>query len=169
MRAISKQGVTPLPDKIEKFLTNLKFPTSVKLLQRYVGSVNFYRQYIPRLAKKLMPLHQLLQKDINFQPNQVHKDAIFEINEHLAKAAKLYSRLLLPDQQPVTLCDANERAAGFVLLIEDYTSTNGEPHKAYARGVFGSRRFTTGPLSLTMYVKEFLATHFMFDEVGHIS
>ena len=51
-KTISTQGIAPLPEKIDKFLKNLKLPTSVKSLQRYIGFVNFYRQYIPRLAVK---------------------------------------------------------------------------------------------------------------------
>ena len=38
----------------------------------------------------------------------------------------------------------------------------------FAPLVFGSKKFTTGQLSLTMYVKEFLAMHLAFDEFGHI-
>ena len=84
-----------MPEKIDKFLINLKLPTSVKSLQRYIGFVNFYRKYIPTLAEKLAPLYQLLQKDVKFQLTQVHKDSIFDINENLAKAAKLSLRLAI--------------------------------------------------------------------------
>ena len=66
------------------------------------------------------------------------------------------------------MCDASEHAAGFVLLIEDYTKTNDEPMKTYAPVSFGSQRFTEGQMSLTMYAKEFLAMHFAFDEFAHI-
>ena len=69
----------------------------MKSLQRYIGFVQFYRQYIPRLAEKLVPLYKLLQKDVKFQLTQVHKDAIFDINENLANAAKMSLRLPLPD------------------------------------------------------------------------
>ena len=66
------------------------------------------------------------------------------------------------------MCDASEHAAGYVLLIEDYTEVNDTKTKAYAPVAFGSKRFTTGQMSLTMYAKEFLAMHFAFDEFGHI-
>ena len=167
-RSITSKGVAPLEDKIDDFLKKVKLPTSVKSLQRYIGFVQFYRQYIPRLAEKLTPLYKLLQKDVKFQLNQQHKDIIFEINENLAKAAKLSLRLPLPDKQLVIMCDASEHAAGYVLLIEDYTETNDGPMKMYAPVSFGSQRFTEGQMSLTMYAKEFLAMHFAFDEFAHI-
>ena len=99
---------------------------------------------------------------------QVHKDAVFDINENLAQAAKLSLRLPLPDKQLVIVCDASEHAAGYVLLIEDYTESNDDKKKTYAPVAFGSQRFTEGQMSLTMYAKEFLAMHFAFDEFAHI-
>ena len=40
-RSITTKGIAPLEDKIDKFLNNLKTPTSVKSLQRYIGFVQF--------------------------------------------------------------------------------------------------------------------------------
>ena len=58
----------------------------MKSLQRYIGFVQFYRQYIPKLTEKLVPTYKLLQKDVKYELTQVHKYAIFDINENLAKA-----------------------------------------------------------------------------------
>ena len=55
------------------------------------------------------------------------------------------------------MCDASGHAAGYELLIEDYTETNDGPTKSNAPVALGSQRFTEGQLSLTMYAKEFLA------------
>ena len=66
------------------------------------------------------------------------------------------------------MSDASEHAAGYILLIEDYTETNDGPTKSYAPVVFGSQRFTEGQMSLTLYAKLFLAMHFAFDEFAHI-
>ena len=120
------------------------------------------------LAEKLVPLYKVLQKDVKFALTQVHKDAIFDINQNLARAAKLSLRLPLPDKQLVIMCDASEHAAGYVLLIEDYTEANDGQKKTYTPVAFGSQRFTEGQMSLTMYAKEFLAMHFAFDEFAHI-
>ena len=139
-RSIITKGIGPIEKKIDDFLKNIKLPTSVKSLQRYIGFVQFYRQYIPRLAEELVPLYKLLQKDVKFQLTQVYKDAIFDINENLANAAKMSLRLLpLPDKQLVIMCDASEHAVGYVLLIEDYTETSDGPTKSYAPVAFGSQ------------------------------
>ena len=73
---------------------------------------------------------QAATKNVKFQLTQQHKDLIFEINENLAGAAKLSLRLPLPDKRFVIMCDASEHAAGYVLLIEDYTETNDGPMKS---------------------------------------
>ena len=140
----------------------------MKSLQRYTGFVQFFRQYIPKLAEKLVPLYKLLQKDVQYELTQIHKDAIFDINENLANAAKMSLRLPLPEKQLVIMCQASEHAAEFVLLIEDYTDSDVGPMKSYAPVAFGSQRFTEGQMSLTMYAKEFLAMHFAFDEFAYI-
>ena len=167
-RSITSKGIAPLEKKIDKFLKNIKLATSVKSLQRYIGLVQFYRQYLPRLAEKLVPLYQLLQQNVKYVLTQVRKDAIFNINENLANAAKMSLRLQLPDKQLVIMCNASEHAAGYILLIEDYTDSDVVSMKSYAPAAFGLQRFTEDQISLTMYAKEILAMHFAFDEFEQI-
>ena len=69
-------------------------------------------------------LHELIRKDTIVKVEQRHKDAIFDINESLLKATKLTLKLPFPDKQLVLMCDANEHAAGYVLVIEDYSDSN---------------------------------------------
>ena len=109
-RRISKHGIAPFPYKIDKIITNLKLPTSVKSLERYIEFAISYTQNIPRSAEKLILLYQLLQKDDKFQLTQMHKDAICDINKNLIEGAKLSLRLPLSDQQLVIMCDAGEQA-----------------------------------------------------------
>ena len=76
-------GVPPIAERLRKSLKNLKLPSSVKTLQRSIKNVNCYKQYIPRLARKMVQLHLLLRKDVPFKLSQQHKDALFEANECL--------------------------------------------------------------------------------------
>ena len=66
------------------------------------------------------------------------------------------------------MCNANEHAAGCVLFIEDYLDEETGETSKFTPLAFGSKRFTTGQMSLTMYAKELLAMHLAFDEFGHI-
>ena len=60
-RTITTKGVAPQKQKIAKFLENINFPRSNKAFQRYIGFLNYYRNYIPRLAERLTPFFQLLK------------------------------------------------------------------------------------------------------------
>ena len=53
-RTISPSGGAPQNHKIQKYLQTLKFPRTKKGLQRSIGFVNFYRNYIPRLSEKIL-------------------------------------------------------------------------------------------------------------------
>ena len=92
-KTIFKAAIALTEEWITKFLKNLKLPSFVKLLQLFLGFVNFCRQYIRRPFNKLVPLHLLLQKDVPFNLTQAQKDAIFEISECLLKTSKIYLKL----------------------------------------------------------------------------
>ena len=63
-KTISSEGVSPQAHKIQNFLNKPSFPKSNKALQRYQGFVNYYRNYIPRMAEKLNPFYKLLKAEV---------------------------------------------------------------------------------------------------------
>ena len=67
------------------------------------------------------------------------------------------------------MCDANEHAAEYVLLIENYATTNDKSHKAYAPVVFGFGRFIAGQMLLAMHAKELFGKSFAFDDFRQVS
>ena len=54
---VNSQGITPTKDKVE-VITNFPQPTSLKQLQWFVGMVNYYHRFIPRIAEIMRPLHK---------------------------------------------------------------------------------------------------------------
>ena len=54
-RTIKTKGDAPQKQKIAKFLEKVKFPRSKKALQRYIVFLNYYQNYISRLAERLTP------------------------------------------------------------------------------------------------------------------
>ena len=48
-RTITPAGVKPQRPRVQNFFENTKFPKSKKALQRYLGFLKDYRNYIPRL------------------------------------------------------------------------------------------------------------------------
>ena len=63
-RTISAEGISPQTRKIQNFFDKHRFPESKKALQRYLGFVNYYRNYIPRMAEKLNPFYKLLKTEV---------------------------------------------------------------------------------------------------------
>ena len=65
------------------------------------------------------------------------------------------------------MCDGSFYAAGFVLLIEDYSIPNNTTSKSYAPVAFGSHLFSPAQLKHTIYVKEFLSVQYGFKTLEH--
>ena len=57
-RTISSEEVSPQTQKIQIFLYKFRLLESKKVLQRYLGFVKYYRNYIPRMAEKHNPLYK---------------------------------------------------------------------------------------------------------------
>ena len=60
----SPEGISPQARKIQDFLDKFRFPKLKKELQRYLGFVNYYRNYIPRMAEKLNPFSKWLKTEV---------------------------------------------------------------------------------------------------------
>lgn len=58
---ISESGIQPSEEKVSS-IRNFERPLSVKQLQKFVGMVNYYHRYIPKLAHKTAILHTLLNE-----------------------------------------------------------------------------------------------------------
>ena len=171
-RTITTKGVAPQKQKIAKFLEKVKFSRCKKTLQRYIGFLNYYRNYIPRLAQRLTPFFQLL-KTTDTRTKSPITPVIMkefrEINEALDRCCQLALRQPLPGKQLVLMTDASVQAAGNAVLIEDdpnqkYTSTR----KTYAPIAYGSKTYSPSQIKTSIYAKELLAIYMAFKEFGHI-
>ena len=171
-RTITTNGVAPQKQKLAKFLEKVKFPPSKKALQRYIGSLNYCRNYIPRLAERFIPFFQLLKTTDTKTKIPITPDIIKEfneINEALVRCCQLALRQPLPGKQLVLMTDASFQAACYAVLVEDdpnrkYTSTR----KTYAPIAYGSKTYSPSQIKMSIYAKEFLAIYMAFKEFGHI-
>ena len=121
-RTITFKGVSPQKQKNAKFFENVKLPQSKKALQRYLGFFNYYRNFIPRLAKRLTPFFQLLKTtdakaEIPIIPDIIKE--FWEIYEALDRCCQLALPQPLPGKQLVLMTDAGCQAAGYAVLIQD--------------------------------------------------
>ena len=118
-RIISSDGVSLQSHKIQNFLSKLRFPKSEKVLQRYLGFVNYCRNFIPRMAGKLNPFYKLLKAEVPINITSELKETFDSVNKALSDACELALKQPIPGKQLVIMTDASFRSAGFALMIED--------------------------------------------------
>ena len=118
-RTISPQGISPQARKYKNFLDKLTFPKSKKALQRYLGFVNYYKNYIPRMAEKLHPFYKLLKTEVPINITSELEEIFDSVNKALSDACELALKQPIPGKQLVLMTDASFRSAGYALMIED--------------------------------------------------
>lgn len=57
---VTADGVEPPVDRVEA-LREMKQPQTVRELRRFLGMINFYRRFIPKVADVLEPITSMLQ------------------------------------------------------------------------------------------------------------
>ena len=168
-RTITTEGVAPQADKVKNFSSNLRIPKSKKALQRYIGFLNYYRNYILRLYERLSPFFKLLIETSKFYvPTNLVED-FTNLNKLLEISCQLALRQPPKDKQLIIMSDACFTASGYAIIIQDDISQKLQTkRKTYAPIAFGSKTFIPTQKRLSIYAKEFFSIYFAFVEFGHL-
>ena len=168
-RTITPHGVAPQDHKITNFLSKIRFPRLKKQVQKNIGFINYYRNYIPRLSEKMIGMYELLKSDAKITISEELIDNFKAIKASLAEACGLALRQLVAGNQYVLMTDASFRASGYALMIEENDDKKLlSKRKTFAPVAFGSRVFSPSQLKMSIYCKEFLAIYHAFLEYSHI-
>ncbi|XP_075722619.1 uncharacterized protein LOC142765461 [Rhipicephalus microplus] len=62
---VTAQGISPLPKKVDS-VVNTPVPTDVAALRSFLGLVEYYSKFVPRLAQVVEPMRVLLRKNEPF-------------------------------------------------------------------------------------------------------
>ena len=141
----SKEGMFIDDDRINA-IKALKDPHDKKSLQKFLGTINYVRQFIPNLSKLTAPLRELLKKGIIFRWSETHSKAISIIKKHLMSSMVLKS--FNPDKQIVIQTDASQHGLGACLMQENCPVS------------YASRRLSDTEERYAQVEKEFLAITF---------
>jgi hypothetical protein len=60
---VDENGIRPLPTHVQA-IQEFPPPSTVKQLQQFLGMINFYRRFLPRIAATLRPLTDLVRRRI---------------------------------------------------------------------------------------------------------
>ena len=109
---VSSDGIRPDDKKIVA-IRNMPYPTNVKELQRFLGSINYLGKFIPNLSDHTDPLRKLLEKNSlwNFTPN--HKLLIDKLKMLITKSPVL--KFFDPNISTRMSCDASNTGLGAIL------------------------------------------------------
>ena len=141
-RTITPQGIAPQDHKIHQFLSNVRFPKSKKQVQRYIGFVNYYRNYIPRLSEKLIGFYGLLKTDKQIKITEELLDDYKAINAALAEACGLALKQPITGRQYVLMTDASFRASGYALMIEEENNKKLNSKKKLSRPLHSDQKYS---------------------------
>ena len=132
---ISQNQIEVHPKNIDK-IKLLKRPSCIKDIQAFLGSINYYRRFIPNLSEMTQPLIiNLRGKNKEFIWNEVQDKAYLQILDHLCK----FPILRMPDyNKPFILrTDASQVGFGGMLAQE----IDGITHPiSYFSGSFSERQ-----------------------------
>ena len=119
-RTISSEGVSPQSHRIQNFWNKLRFPKSKKAFQQYLGSVNYHRICIPRMAEKLNRCQKLLKAEIPIKMTSELKETFDSVNKALNVARHFALKQPIPGKQLVLMTYARFKSTGFTLMIEGH-------------------------------------------------
>uniref|UniRef100_A0A5S6Q617 RNA-directed DNA polymerase n=1 Tax=Trichuris muris TaxID=70415 RepID=A0A5S6Q617_TRIMR len=138
---IDAEGIKPLPDRVEA-MQRFPLPKTTAELRRFLGCLNFYRRFLPRVAETLIPLEDILSR---------------QTKQQLAKATMLTH--MRCDACFSLTVDASDKAAGAVLqqLVDGTWKPLG----------FFSKRFRPAQRRYSTFGRELLAVYLAVRHFRH--
>ena len=115
---IKYKRVKPLTSRIDGF-QKLEPPTSMKALQRYLGTINFLAKYVYGMQSILQPLYNLLHKENDFKWTKEHQQNF----EQMKRTITHKLELTMPDTTKLfyIITDASNTGIGAALLQQHPT------------------------------------------------
>ena len=152
---IKDKKVKPLTSRIDGF-QKLEPPTSMKALQRYLGTINFLAKYVYGMQPILQPLYNLLHKESDFKWTKEHQ-IIFE---QMKRTITHKLEITMPDTKKpfYIITDASNTGIGAALLQQHPTEKKMRLISA------NSRLFTPIEMRLSTLIRECSAIIFALTE-----
>uniref|UniRef100_A0A1X7UAF9 Reverse transcriptase/retrotransposon-derived protein RNase H-like domain-containing protein n=1 Tax=Amphimedon queenslandica TaxID=400682 RepID=A0A1X7UAF9_AMPQE len=166
---VNKDGIRPLPEKIEALRTYPR-PTTQQKLREFLGLINSYNRFVPNLASLLSPLYKYLSKEYKNTKEIVWTDdsiAAFEA----AKTALADATLLAHPKHDAPLSiatDASVVATGAVL--QQWVDSSWQPLAFFSKKLQPAERkystFDRKLLGINLAIRHF--RHFVEGRQFHV-
>lgn len=164
---ISSAGIKPKTERIAA-ISDFPQPTSVRQAQRFVGMINFYRRFVPKLAQIIAPIDSHIATFKSARSKRANTKEIFTWPEECAKAfvkcktALSQATLLVhpvPDAQYSITSDASDTAVGAVL--QQFCNQEWQPL------AFFSKKLSTSQKKYSTFDRELLAIYLAVKHFRH--
>ncbi|XP_059096674.1 uncharacterized protein LOC131891166 [Tigriopus californicus] len=155
---VNGSGASPLPSKVAA-IRDFPKPSTVRSLQEFIGMINFYRRFLPRVAKILQPLYRILsdtgkaackasKAPLNWNPQSM--EAFTAAKNALADATLLVHQD--PNAELALTTDTSNFAVGAVL-----EQRSGPPSSKWQPLAYFSKKLRDPELNYSAYDRELLA------------
>ena len=135
---ISEEGVSTDPEKVRD-IVNWHTPKTIKQTRSFLGMVNYYSRFVPKLAEIAHPLHQVTKKNAKFNWTEQCQTAFNKLKEKLASAPIM----AYPTRTEKFILDTDASDLGYgAVLSQMQRQSNGEVQEkviAYASKKFNDR------------------------------
>lgn len=159
---VSEEGTQPLPEKVEA-IQNYRKPETVKQLRQFLGTINFYRRFVPGAAQEQALLNDLLGGPKTKGKTPVQWTAELESAFETCKKSLAQATLLAHPQPNVELTlttDASDTAIGAVLhqIVAEQTQPL----------AFFSKKLSAAQKKYSPYDRELLAIYAAIRHFRHM-
>lgn len=158
---ISADGVMPLPEKVQA-IKDVSEPNDIKSFKRFLGMINFYHRFLPKIALLQIPLQKVLRghkkgSRIKLVWTEEMCSSFNRLKTELANA----TLLSFPDSEAELSLqtDASDTAIGAVIQQK--------VHNIWKPLSFFSRKLTPTQAKYSTYDRELLAIHAAIKHFHH--
>jgi len=159
---VSAEGTQPLPEKVQA-IRDFKKPENIKQLRQFLGTINFYRRFVPGAAKDQAQLHELLRGPKTKGKTPIEwtvqlEQAFQNCKDSLTKATLLAHP---KSKARITLTtDASDTALGAVVHQEN--------ENAWQPLAFMSKKLSQAQTKYSPYDRELLAIYTAVKHFRHL-
>ena len=163
---VSNKGLLPVRDNLLA-IKEIKPPTNLQELRRFLGMINYYNNFVPNLALILAPLHELLKGKLRPKKRKLEWEEKHRISFEQAKQALLNCVNLAFDdaKKPLVLTtDGSGTHCGAVLEI-DVSSSEVKESRPLA---FFSKAFAPTTRTRSTFNRELTAIYLSVKHFKHV-